>query len=205
MQKYLFILMLGIALFYSIQSKIFAQNNNEKTIISVLDYGAVPNDSIDDQEAIQKAINQCKNKKHTTLLIPPGIYDIIDEKAIALMNDIMNWKYGKNPQDSIFTPYFPYAKGLDLSGLKDVYVKAQGAILLCSGWMEPVSLENCENITIEGLTIDYKTNPHSEGKVIQVKKKYIDVKLKDTRWLSDKMLMTRIMFWDLQKNRLLGM
>jgi len=204
MQKTLFLLMFVTVLLNSTSSKLFAQHNSERTIINVLDYGAVPNDGIDDQEAIQKAINQCKKQKHATLLIPPGVYEIIDEAAIKLMNDIMDWKYGANPQDVIFTPYYPYSRGLDFNGLKDVYVKALGASLLCSGWMEPVSLENCEDITIEGLTIDYKTNPHSEGKVVQVKKKYIDVELKDTRWLSDKMLMTRIMFWDLQKGRLLG-
>ena len=198
-------IVLAFIIILVLQNIMFAQMNEANSLeINAADFGVIPNDGIDDQEALQNAINQCKSKKATTLFIPPGVYDIIDEDAITLMNDIMDWKYGKNPQDIIFTPYFPYAKGLDFNGLKNVYVKAIGASLLCSGWMEPVSLENCENITIEGLTIDYKTIPHSEGKVIQVKKKYIDVELKDNQWLRDKMLITRIMFWDLQKNRLLG-
>jgi polygalacturonase len=120
------------------------------------------------------------------------------------MNDIMAGKLGKNPQDVVYTPYFPYSKGLDFSGLKNLTVEANGATLMCSGWMEPVSLEYCEDITIEGLTIDYKTIPHSEGKVIKVEKEFMDVELSDTRWLGDNMIITRIMFWDLKKNRLLG-
>lgn len=172
--------------------------------VNVTDFGAIPNDGKDDQGAIQNAIDKCKLEGAKTLVLPAGIYDIIDEDAIQLMNDIMNWKMGNNPQDVVYTPYFKYSKGLDFGGIKNLTIKANGATLLCSGWMEPVSLEYCEDITIEGLTIDYLTIPHSEGKVVKVERKYMDVELSDTTWLSDKMLITRIMFWDLKKDRLLG-
>ncbi len=179
----------------------FGQTAN--LLVNACDFGAIPNDGLNDQQALQNAIDECKNK-NATLIIPPGEYDIIDEAAIQLMNDIMDWKLGSNPQDVVYTPYFSYSKGLDFNGLKNVTVKAEGATIMCHGWMEPVSLEDCENITIEGLSIDYKTIPHSEGKVVQVEKRFMDIELNDNRWLNDKMLITRIMFWDVPKNRLLG-
>lgn len=172
--------------------------------LNAADFGAIPDDGRNDQQALQSAVDACRKAPGTTLIIPPGVYDIIDADAVKLMNDIMNWKMGRNPQDVIYTPYYPYSKGIDLTGLKDVTIKADGATLLCTGWMEPVSIIDAENVTIEGLTIDYKTIPHSEGKVVKVDKKYIDVELSNTEWLRDKMLITRIMFWNLNRDRLLA-
>lgn len=188
---------LGIS-FFIISCNSFAQN------INVADFGAIPNDGKNDHEALQEAINQCKINDTKTLIIPPGKYDIVDDNAIQLMNDIMDGKLGENPQNVVYTPYFPYSRGIDFTGVKKLHVIARGATLFCSGWMEPITLENCEAITIEGLTIDYKTIPHSEGKVVKVEKKYMDVELSDIQWLGDNMTITRIMFWDLKKNRLLG-
>ncbi len=172
--------------------------------IDVTDYGALPNDGENDREAIQKAIDECRKSGAETLIMPPGVYDISDAGAIKLMNDIMAGKLGENPQDVVYTPYFPYSRGIDFNGVNNLRIMAEGATLLCHGWMEPVSLENCRDITIEGLTIDYKTIPHSEGKVVNVDKEFLDVELTDVQWLGDDMTITRIMFWDLQKNRLLG-
>lgn len=172
--------------------------------ISVTEFGAIPNDGKDDRIAIQKAIDKCKTLRADILLIPPGKYDIVDKDAVQLMNDIMSGKLGINPQDVVYTPYFPYSKGIDFSGMNKLHVIARGATLLCIGWMEPVSLEKCEDISIEGLTIDYKTIPHSEGEVVKVKQNFMDIELHDIQWIGDNMTITRIMFWDLQKNRLLG-
>ena len=178
--------------------------NAQTKVINAADFGAIPDDGKDDRPALQAAVDECRENPGTTLIISPGVYDIVDTGAIKLMNDIMDWKMGRNPQDVIYTPYYPYSKGIDLNGLKNITVKAYGATLLCSGWMEPVSIINAEDITVEGLTIDYKTIPHSEGKVVKVDDEFIEVELTNTEWLRDSMLITRIMFWDLSQNRLLG-
>ncbi len=173
-------------------------------VINAADFGAKPGDGRNDRPALQAAVVACRNHPGSTLKISPGVYDIVDIDAVKLMNDVMNWKMGENPQNVVYTPYYPYSKGVDMSGLKNVTIKAHGVIFMCSGWMEPVSIIDAENLTIEGLCIDYKTIPHSEGKVVKVDKKYMEVELTNTEWLRDKMLITRIMFWDLNKNRLLG-
>jgi hypothetical protein len=173
-------------------------------IINVRDFGAIPDDGKNDRAAIQAAIKHCQVKGATTLIFPEGTYDIIDKAAICLMNDIMDGKLGQNPQDVVYTPYYPYSKGLDFSGVINLEVRAQGANLLCHGWMEPVSMEHCENVTINGLSIDYKTIPHSEGMVVKQTNRYIDIEFEDNQWLKDDMLITRIMFWDVKKDFLLG-
>lgn len=173
-------------------------------LISVSDFGAIPNDTINDRIAIQQALNFCKIHHIKKLLIPAGKYMIREEKAVQLMNDIMDGKMGKNPQDIIFTPYYPYSKGLDFTGISHLEVEASGALFLVQGWMEPISLEHCNYISIRGLTIDHETVPHSEGTIINETEDYFDVSFSADFPVKNDMVMPRIMFWDLSKNRLLG-
>lgn len=173
-------------------------------LISVSDFGAIPNDTINDRTAIQQALSFCKIHHVKKLLIPAGKYMIREEKAVQLMNDIMDGKMGKNPQDIIFTPYYPYSKGLDFTGISHLEVEASGALFLVQGWMEPISLEHCNNISIRGLTIDHETAPHSEGEIINETEDYFDVSFSADFPVKNDMVMPRIMFWDLSKNRLLG-
>jgi hypothetical protein len=173
-------------------------------VVSIADFGALPNDTINDRDAIQSALDYCRLNHTDKLVFPAGEYRIREDKAVQLMNDIMDGKMGKNPQDVVYTPYYPYSRGLNFKGISNLEVQANGAVLLVEGWMEPVSLESCSNITIKGLTIDYKTMPHSEGKVINVTNSYFDVEFSNEFPVEDNMVMTRIMFYDLTKNRLLG-
>ncbi len=180
------------------------QTSIDRQPVTVIDFGALPNDTINDREAIQQALNYCHIHKIKKLIIPKGKYIIRDEKAVQLMNEYMDGKMGKNPESIIYAPYYPYARGLNFNDINDLDVEATGAVLSVQGWMEPVSLENCKSIRIKGLTIDYETMPHSEGEVIGEKADYFDVKFSNEFPVKSDMIMPRIMFWDLAKNRLLG-
>jgi hypothetical protein len=172
--------------------------------VSTLDFGAVPDDTLNDREAIQKALDFCRVNRIHKLVIPAGTYVIREEKAVQLMTDIMDGKMGKNPQDVIYTPYYPYTRGLSFKGISGLDVEARGAFLSVQGWMEPLSVEYCSNITVRGLTIDYQTIPHSEGVITGETDRYFDVHFTADFPVKDNMVMPRIMFWDLAKNRMLG-
>ena len=72
---------------------------------------------------------------------------------MRLEEDVLAGKFGANPESVIFTPYYPYSKGLDLGGATDLTLSAEGATLLCEGWMEPLCIENCTRVKVKGLTI----------------------------------------------------
>ena len=76
-------------------------------VISVLDFGAKPNDGKDDTKALRKAAEFCRNNQGTTLEMPAGIYQLRDAKAEKLEKDILAGKMGPNPEETIFTPYYP--------------------------------------------------------------------------------------------------
>ena len=190
-----------LAAFLSCMLVASAAGQNE---ISIARFGAVPNDTINDRNAIQQAIDYCKIHKIKKLIFPPGTYAIKEAKAIQLMHDVMNGKFGKNSQDSIYRPYYPYTKGMNFSGIQNLQVEATGAFLSVYGFMEPVSINYSGHITIKGLTIDYATMPHSEGVIIKEGDGYFDVKFNDEFTAKDNMPMLRIMFWDVSKNRVAG-
>ena len=193
------ILLFNFLLFWGFTlQEVFAQQ------LSVAKFGAIPNDTINDREAIQKAVDYCKNHRVKELLIPPGQYIISEQKAIQLANDIMDGKFGSKPQDVVYTPYYPYTKGIHFYKQRNLTVQASGALFIVYGWMEPVSIENSSNITINGLTVDYATRPHSEGLIVNDTKDYFDVKMSPDFPVKENMVMLRIMFWDKGKNRLHG-
>ena len=164
--------------------------------ISVASFGAMPNDGLNDATALLKAMAYAKLHKGIDLYFPPGVYDFRDEKAVELMNAVMSGKMGNDPEKTIFTPYYPYSRGLDFNGLENIHVEAAGATLLIDGWMEPVSLEHCKNITIKGLTIDYKRKPHSIGKIIAVQPAYYDVVFDSIYPVTAGMAIPRMIIWD---------
>ena len=113
------------------------------------------------------AAQYCRAHPGTTLVIPPGRYVLRDEAAAKLMDAAMSGKLGENPQEQIFTHYFPYTRGLDLRGCENVTVDGRGAWLVSDGWMEPVTVENSRNVTLRGFTLDCLRKPYSVGRVIR--------------------------------------
>lgn len=166
-------------------------------------FGALPDDGQNDAPQLRMALDYCRKHPGTTLYFAPGVYDFRDEKAVELMNDIMNGHIKGNPQDTIFKPYYPYVKGLDFDGTRNVTIEAAGATLLCDGWMEPVSLGNCRNITIKGLTIDYKRKPHSIGEIVDVQSTYYDALFDTIYPINTQMPLCRTTFWDTTAHRMI--
>ena len=152
----------------------------------------------------QEALKYCRENPHTTLIISPGRYVIRDEAAVQLMKDAMNGKMGNNPQSHIFTHYFPYSRGIDFNGCSDITVEGYGARIICDGWMEPVSIENCKNITIKGLTIDYLRKPYSVGTVINECEDYYDVEFDERYPVNSSMPTPRIFIYSKEKVRFAG-
>ncbi|MBQ2826876.1 MAG: hypothetical protein IJF13_06595 [Clostridia bacterium] len=103
----------------------------------------------------------------TTLVIEPGEYIITTPLAKQVMSSCISGAYGANPETSMFRPSFEYSKGMDFCGHKGTRVVADGVKFIVDGFMEPVSIRDCEDVTLEGLTIDHLRRPFSVGRVIR--------------------------------------
>ena len=173
-----------------------AQSGTEEKRISIEEFGAKPDDGKDDTKALRKAAEWCRQHRGVTLYMPQGEYRLRDADAERLESEVLAGKMGQNPEGTIFTPYYPYIKGLDFTGAEDVTIEAYGAVLMCEGWMEPLSIIETKNMTIKGLTIDYKRKPFSEGRVVEISKGGFVVEFGPQREITDQTPLPRLMLWD---------
>ena len=193
-RKRLGLYLICLANIFSVQSQ--SKIDMEQTKISVTDFGAIPDDNRDDTSALRHAAEYCRKHPGTTLVMPAGIYRLRDSKAEKLEKEVLEGKMGANPERVIFTPYYPYVQGLNFDGSESVVIEAMGAIIMCEGWMEPLSIVNCRNFVVNGLTIDYKHKPFSQGIVHSIDKESFVVRFDSRREITNEMPITRMILWD---------
>lgn len=57
---------------------------------------------------------------------------------------------------------------LRLEGLKDIEIVAENVELICTQTTRAISIHNCSNLTLRGLTIDYDPLPFTQGRITAV-------------------------------------
>lgn len=57
---------------------------------------------------------------------------------------------------------------LKFNGWKDVTLVADGVEMICTETTRAITIENCENFTIKGLTIDYDPLPFTQGRIVEI-------------------------------------
>nr|MCU0791690.1 hypothetical protein [Opitutaceae bacterium] len=55
-----------------------------------------------------------------------------------------------------------------LRGLKNITIEATGAELVCSETTRAITIENCENLTLRGLVIDYDPLPFTQARITAI-------------------------------------
>ena len=119
----------------------------------------------DDRARFSAALEAAKEKPGSTLVVEPGIYHITSERAREIQASVMNGDYGKNPEPVMFSPDFAYDRGLDFSGHRGTCVEAYGAKIVVDGFMEDLSVRDCENVTVKGFDIDVARKPYTKATV----------------------------------------
>ena len=126
-----------------------------QTYVDVTNYGATPdNPDDDDYDAISNALNQCSNVSQPVLYFPPGEYHLNSSGRSGA--------------------YFY------INGLINFTVSGSDAKLTIKGNnYSPHIFEfyNCQNLNVQGLTIDYSDPPFSQGIITNTGGGYMDVEL----------------------------
>ena len=119
----------------------------------------------DARTRINDALRAARRMPGSTLVVPPGTYILTSALARKTQADVLAGLHGENPEKDMFSPVFPFTIGLDFDGHEGTTLDARGATLLVNGYMEPLALRNCRNITVRGLTIDTLRKPYSRGTI----------------------------------------
>jgi len=61
-------------------------------IVNMRDFGAIPDDRRNDVVALRKAAEYCRNNKGSPLMIPEGVYDVIDNLIRTKIKNITNYE-----------------------------------------------------------------------------------------------------------------
>lgn len=143
---------LGLMLLYLI-----LDNSNLKAqTIDVTNFGARPNSFADATENVKKAIEASKGQEQTVLNFPKGRYDFWPDQATETHYYISN---------SSSEAEFPVKKqrvGLYLKGLKNVTIEGNGSVFVFHGKMISWVLDDCSQINIQNLAINYERPGMSE-------------------------------------------
>jgi hypothetical protein len=59
-------------------------------------------------------------------------------------------------------------KHLTLKGLRNVTIDARGVELVCTETTLAIHVQDCDNLRIEGLTIDYDPLPFTQGRIVEI-------------------------------------
>ena len=106
---------------------------------------------IDAVPAVRAALEHCAATGARKLVLPGGRLCMRPDQAVE------KYQFISNNDESLKRIAF------DLAGMRDFEIDGGDTELLFTGFISPFSLEDCENITISDLTIDFIRTFHSEG------------------------------------------
>ena len=98
---------------------------------------AVPVHAVGEFFDLQKAIDDGVAAGRKEIVIPPGVYRV-------------------KPQDRVH---------LRLQNLEDTVIEAKGVTMICTETTRAISIDNCRNVTLRGLSIDYDPLPFTQGRI----------------------------------------
>ena len=125
--------------------------------ISIADTGMKPNAGEDCLVAVQSAIAQIKARGGGRLIFPRGRYDFWQTSAPE------HYLFVSNNDHGLQRIAFP------LFGMQDIEILGEDAEFVFHGRVTPFAVQNCRNVKICGLTLDYERPGIAEAVVLDAK------------------------------------
>ena len=129
---------------------------NEGKTIYLKDYLSAGEATTDAVPALRAALDDVRDQKATRLVLPGGELRMRPDKAVE------KYQFISNNNESLKRIAF------DLVGIDNLTIDGNDTKLLFTGFISAFNLENCRDITIENLSIDYTRTFHSEGTISNV-------------------------------------
>ena len=166
---------------------ITGQSCQSQQTFNVSDFGAVPDDGLDDTEAVMATITKASSVKGATVIFPAGQYDFITQAAMAVYESMINSAHPGHERWQGAPPQgfegWPADKNpvFKLKGLDGLTIDGQGATWIFHGLCQAIYAEDCRNVIIRNLDIDYKHPPFMSGKITATGDSWIDVKVENKK------------------------
>jgi len=126
----------------------------QEKVINAINYD-LPDDG-DAVPALCRALEACRKKGVTKLIIPKGKYDCYPSKAMEKYLSVSN---NDNGMKRILFP---------LEGKKNFEIDGQGSQFILNGKMVAFDVDHCENIKLTNFSIDWKKPFYFQAEVVAV-------------------------------------
>jgi len=133
-------------------------------------YGLIPDTGVDATPAFKKLLEAVREEEEVTIIITAGRYDFYEVGAIK-----------KEYFQSNTTDQNPKNLSILMEGLQNITIDGNFATFMFHGKVQPFSIDNCRNIKIQNLFIDFATPTSVEAEVVAVTDSYFEVKFDKKR------------------------
>jgi len=140
--------------------------NANGTVVLVTDFGVKPDSKEDAVPGVRAAIEACRKDSAATLVFPKGRYDFRSAQC-----DKIDY-HESNTSDNN-----PKTCPVVLKGINCLTIEANGSEFICHGRMQPLTLEDCCNVTVRNLNIDWDIPFVAQAKIVRVAKDYVDIRI----------------------------
>lgn len=131
---------------------------NSSGSISGKKFGLQPNVDKDQTDVFREMFDCARTFGHNEIVLEPGTYHFYAENALDMSLWISN--HDQQPTQQVMLPL------VDLRNLK---IRGNGSTFIFHGKCLPVLFMDCENVTLEGVRIDFARSLYSEAKVLGFK------------------------------------
>lgn len=115
--------------------------------------------------AFRAAIEACRQQGATRLVIGPGTYRLFPNLAEE------KYLFVSNNDPSLKRILF------NLSGMHNLEIDGEGALLLFSGYITPFLFDKSQHISVKNLSIDYTRTFHTEGTIVASGPGWVDLSI----------------------------
>jgi hypothetical protein len=136
----------------------------EAGVLDMAAFGARP-DGSDTTPSVRAALEEVVKGKARKLVFQPGRYDFHPERAHE------KYLFVSNNDEGLKRIAFP------LQGLQDVEIDGAGATFVFHGYTVPFLIEDSKNLTLRNFTVDFSRPFHSEGKVLAITPRHVDLEI----------------------------
>lgn len=153
-------LILAVVISFSV---IFFMQAKDKNVIYLNDYLNTEQGDEDAMPAIRVALEQCVTNKASKLVLPGGRLYIKRDQAFE------KYQFISNNDESLKRIAF------DMVGIEDFTIEGNNTELMFNGFISPFNFEECRNLTVKDLTIDYARTFNSEGIIVNKGEGWLDI------------------------------
>lgn len=136
----------------------------ESVVLDMAAFGAKP-DGSDTTQSVRAALGLVAGGKAKKLVFPPGRYEFYPERATE------KFVFASNNDEGLKRIAFP------LQGLDGVEIDGSGATFVFHAYTVPFHVCGSSNVTLRNFTVDFSRPFHSEGKVLEVTPRHVDLEI----------------------------